>query len=242
MANLFEAFSSRVSQRVPASSVSQIAAMQQAAGLSLAEMRAWMGVDQAEPVRKKLATPVVLAPEKVEAPVVDEMAQEYRALATELGIETGPIDAETEDAKFKAFLSQEAILVYPMKQVSDFLSQHVPDGKVWGWWPLLKRHTSPQFEAGADGVWRASLAAMDVRFVRGNGAVNRAEPYSKPVPYAALCTVKKILAQFPNAEFYVSDYAEKRPDPFLAVRLRSGAELMVIEHWDEPTFGLKKNA
>lgn len=57
--------------------------------------------------------------------------------------------------------------------------------------------------------------------------------YTKPIPKFALEMMAEIKADYPNAEFDVSDIREYK-DPFLRVRFPWGSE--VIARWDEPSF------
>lgn len=162
----------------------------------------------------------------VAEPLEPEFADEYRALAAELGLNPTPIDT----AQFTAWLSAQGLPVYTRAEVQEYLhcKYQVPVGNVtslvsWGWRPLrmLDRkegHTNSK-----------------------NGTLQRgAAPYAKPIPYPVLLTIKSVRDQFPTAKFFVSDemHAERIPDPFLLVEI--GTEKFVIERWDEPAFRAKK--
>jgi hypothetical protein len=61
-------------------------------------------------------------------------------------------------------------------------------------------------------------------------------PYSKAVPLHILKRAVAVKKRFPEAKFYVSDYAVHDPDPFIMVRV-GNCEPVVFGVWDEPSFG-----
>lgn len=154
-----------------------------------------------------------------------EFTEQYRSLAADLGLNAQALDSE----RFKGFISERGLTVYSRPQVDEYLHHKyaLPKSNVtslvqWGWRPL---RAVDQVKGHADAK---------------NGVVQRgATPYSKPIPYPVLLTVKDIRDSFPSARFYVSDemHAERIPDPFLLVEI--GGESFVVERWDEPAFRTK---
>ncbi len=61
-------------------------------------------------------------------------------------------------------------------------------------------------------------------------------PYQHPVPLAHLTHALAIKAAFPELEFFVSDYASVKPDPFIMCTHHDGWRI-VFGVWDEPGFG-----
>lgn len=145
---------------------------------------------------------------------------EYKALAEKLGISCPAL----QDEELLDFFAREEILVYPKEKVEAFLRSRAPAGMLVAWLPL--RHVDP---ALAPPLTAPGSMLFDPPF--------RAFHYNKPVPLSTLKLVDQILTAFPKAQFYVSDYAVPRPDPFLFVKLPGGASF-VIDHWDEPDFKL----
>lgn len=150
---------------------------------------------------------------------------EYAALVADLGINSAAVDLE----RFKALVPELGLHVYDDDEVREYLHSlyKVPVGDltstvVWGWRPLRAIDRVP----GAPAQY--------------NGRVQRSvEPYTKPIPYPVLLTVKAVRDACPSARFYVSDemQGEQIPDPFLLVEI--AGQQFVIERWDEPAFRAK---
>lgn len=152
----------------------------------------------------------------------DAFAETYRGVATELGLNTAPMDAE----RFKGWITERGLRVYDRADVQEYLhcKYQVPVGNIthdvkWGWRPLraADRLKAPRPET--------------------NGSVQRStKPYAKAIPYPVLLTIRDIHQAFPDARFFVSDefYAERIPDPFLMVEI--GHEQFIVERWDEQSF------
>ena len=61
--------------------------------------------------------------------------------------------------------------------------------------------------------------------------------YQEAVPMRVLRRVARIVERLPEAKFLVSAFAVPKADPFLAVEWGL-SDLLVVDHWDEPGFGL----
>lgn len=147
---------------------------------------------------------------------------EYARLSKELGISSPAVRVE----ELKAFFAENGITVYPLEKVDAYLREKVrtetkSEGHVWVWRPLRER----------DGV-----VNQQSRFSGYGHGDGQERVYAKPIPLPVLMTVKKIQDAFPEAQFHASDYAVRKPDPFLAVMIPGWFELFVIERWDEPGF------
>jgi hypothetical protein len=188
-------------------------------------------------VRKPVAQPI--AP----LALIGEQTVEYRTLAQKLGVilEVGTDPLEN-------ILRAEFIHIYPMAQVSKYLSRITPKRKVWGWKCLR-----------AEDYKRSNIDIKN-RIIFGSNTKHGMfleGIYNRPIPLAALMTIDKIeeatkhLALKPA--FFVSDYAVAMPDPFLMVTIPSPASqeqepngnlwvanpepaCFVVERWDEPSF------
>lgn len=161
----------------------------------------------------------------------EEMA-EYVTRAERLGMSAIPAQQE----QFKAFLRREEIVIYPLKEVDEYLDikakrvwAQMQDGETnmetmvtrrtnaarpsvrWDWYPLTKKSMESN---------------------QGHGK----NLYAKPIPLEHQRTVEKIADAFPQAHFFVSQL-EYDPDPFM---LCVEAKLpVVIAKWNEPGFKLK---
>jgi hypothetical protein len=145
--------------------------------------------------------------------VIDE---EYVALSKKLGTTCGEItkiQRSKEVEEFKKFLHGLKIITYSSEDVERFMDNEVKrlHQRNWDWCPLRESDYT--------------------------GSSYGSYLYQKPVPITALQKVEKIIENYhspQNLYFYVSDFNVERPDPFLAVQICG--ELIVIDHWDEPTF------
>lgn len=150
---------------------------------------------------------------------------DYAALVADLGLNSAAVDLE----RFKALVPDLGLHVYARAEVQEYLHHlyKIPIGDltpsvVWGWRPLRAIDRVPGNPA------------------QYNGRVQRSvEPYSKPIPYPVLLTVKAVRDACPSATFFVSDdlRGEGIPDPFLLVIV--ARQEFVIERWDEPAFRAK---
>jgi hypothetical protein len=157
-------------------------------------------------------TPVAVAAPRAEA---DE---EYLGLAQELGISSAAVDRE----RLLRILEDEGIPIYDPEKVNKWMDHKTPQGKTWKWFPVRSKDLVP------------SLFDLGTRMQRlGVGT------YRHRIPMPVLETIAKISHRMEEAVFFITDYEDKRPDPFLAVSTKSMAsagELFIIERWDEPGF------
>jgi len=112
----------------------------------------------------------------------------------------------------------------------------------WFWRPL--RDKDELEERSWNYNWDASDPYIDGYYRQENG---ECQPYERLVPLHALQKVALIEARFRNKiSFFVSDYGDPKPDPFLGVMSRRlgdfnvKQQMLVIDVWDEPGFGKKK--
>jgi hypothetical protein len=194
----------------------------------------------------------VLVPEPVAVQVDDSEFENYERVANELKFE----NVASLRERLLRFFSREGILVYPFDQVAAFLTAKKPvfdfigDPIVWVWKPLRKEDMgkltnfggihNEHFVEKKVSLWKKILEGEWYwrRQIPSDGQISQGQ-YGLKVPYPVLLTAQKVAAAFPQVHFYVSDYESRNPDPFLAVTA-VGMEFLVIEHWDEPDFLLKK--
>lgn len=184
------------------------------------------------------AVPEVARPEPMVIETVAEDAfSEYSALAEQIGFSNPAI----ERVRMLNFLQREEIPVYDNGRVEEFMNSLVD--KING--KKRKRDTGAwnPFYGGIVWVWKP-LRAIDADAVSSGGYVDdgyfTARQYDRAVPIDVLKTVAKISTAFPEANFFVTDYATKTPDPFLCVRLPGRSEHFVVAVWDEPDFKLTR--
>ncbi len=177
--------------------------------------------------------PAILRPTPRLAVVGNEPLGVYEQLAKELGFQP----AQLLEEKLLRFLNENRIPVYNYREVDQYMaSQAEKAGKVWIWRPLRERD-KPQ-----GWVWsgRASNESKTANQSRGHGSYRDEfpyRPYARAVPIHILRQVKRIQDQFGDrALFFVSDYADPNPDPFIMVTAMD-VQLIVFGVWDEPGFG-----
>lgn len=193
--------------------------------------------------------PVVMpeAPEKVAIQISDEVTPEYIALAERIGYST----PEVAKQRLLAFLLAEGYSTYNYERVKVYMNglvRKISDDRradmelampgmgyiastvEWYWRPLRQRDALASVYGGG-GNLQNSLAQA-----QSQGASERHTPYDKPIPMPVLLTVAAIAEKLPDARFYVTDYAERKPDPFLGIMLPGMAEVIVLERWQEPAF------
>ena len=168
-----------------------------------------------EPVTEPIAVAVV--EDRSTFPALRVALDEYRRAAAEIGFE----NAALRVAEFRLFLAEESIFVYNTDHVMRFLFSIMPEGMRLEWKALR----------AADVTTMTRMSSM-----LGGSFEASTSRYTKPVPIDALKLVKRISDRFPDAKFYVSDWVEHRPDPFLQVGY--GGSTFIVYHWDEPKFDI----
>jgi hypothetical protein len=183
---------------------------------------------------KGILTMPVVAKEPLPVPQVQPVSlerelskleeEEYLRLSKELGTIAG--NAELAWSALDDFLHERGMGYYNFEEVMKFLTKQTPQTpeklKV-SWEPLREKDTWNEWlPMSSSSSWPHPL-------------------YAKKVPLQALQLVSDIEKYAPDAyNFYVSDYAVVRPDPFLAVGIKNGHQRRVIFHWDEPAFKMKQ--
>lgn len=174
--------------------------------------------------------PVIPFPEKRIANPVHE-PEVYDATARKLKF----APEELVRSRVLAFLRDSEIQVYDYDQVNAYMTmvREQAEKDFWYWRPLRQKDnldytwgTCPGFPQ-QDGYYDPSH----------NSAV-----YQRLVPKHALDKIILLERKFKNQlAFFVSDYGDPKPDPFLGVRPRLtndvGDPLIVVDVWDEPGFG-----
>lgn len=130
-----------------------------------------------------------------------------------------------EVANLEARLQSLNLPVFDVADVSLYMTYQAGKlGMSWGWKPLR------------DGDVALVRQAIDLH---DGGLSLEGRAYTRAIPSDVLETVKAVTAELPKAVFLVSDYGDRRPDPFLAVtteRMLMDGRIWIIAEWDEPGF------
>lgn len=166
-----------------------------------------------------------------EAPIT-ERQKSYVEIATAIGF----VPEELVRAQLLTFFNENDIKIYDYAEVDAYLrKKRLQDKKNrWVWRPLRQADTPREH-------WHSPPDEL------GDGSYyqNSCPPYSKLVPQPTLEKVAKIEKQFGNkVQFFVSDYAVPKPDPFIGVRVKGSIDsvetaMLVFDVWDEPGFGVE---
>jgi hypothetical protein len=167
--------------------------------------------------------------EDVTSPIGDTEYIAYKRTCETIGFEpTALIEAE-----ILAFMAEKKMKRYDNAKVGAFLTakaKQLSEYHYWQWVPLRAKDapavSAPtQSQFGMLGQMFASAGPTDVS-------------YQKAIPLRVLARVEQFIQKFGNkVRFMVSDYAERRPDPFIAVMPKTGGtEAIIFDVWDEPDF------
>lgn len=168
------------------------------------------------PVRTAPERPV---PKQAHRLIPADKQEAYEQLAEIVGYRP----AELLRVKLLAFFEDEGYELYDEEKVGAWMTHKTPKGKNWFWRPLRGKDR-PDYSTQTIG----QLMAMGDSF----------SPYDKIIPAHALAKVAKIENRFPEqVAFFVTDYADVRPDPFISVTPKGGGFRLIFDMWDEPGFG-----
>ena len=166
--------------------------------------------------------------------------QTYEQIAKKIGF----TPEELVRNQVLSFLSENAIKVYDYAEVDAYMVQERKKAgkKFWMWRPLRDKDIIEDFCWGCD---EYNTAAYDGYYEAGDDACR---PYERLVPHYALEKVLRLESKFKNkVAFFVSDYADPKPDPFIGVRSRRCADvedpsddMIIFDVWKEPGFGIKR--
>lgn len=129
-------------------------------------------------------------------------------------------------ARMEMVLAIEVGKLYSLQEVNLFLLSLCPAGKEVQWLPLCGRTIK---ERRRWTYW-TNNESNEV-FV----CIMPAPKYARPVPMKALSLIQTIEKEVPDTfGYYVSDYGDPAPDPFLLVRNEDTNSERIVLHWDEP--------
>jgi hypothetical protein len=167
--------------------------------------------------------------EEVTPTLVDGEAAAYQRTCKAIGYEPAALVVE----ELLAFMQEKRIKRYDNAKVDEYLTakakKALGTGGVWYWKPLRAQDVGKEHEerGAAAGGWGESTSKKA-----------RKEPYQQAIPLRVLARVEQFMQKFGDkVRFLVSDYAEQKPDPFIAVvPKQGGVEPIVFDVWDEPDF------
>lgn len=180
-------------------------------------------------------TPPVVPPqpqgEDVASPIGDTEYLAYKRTCETIGFEPVALI----EAEILAFMAEKKIKRYDTAKVDAFLTakaKQLSEYHYWQWVPLRERD-APALPASID---RAVFVGWSI--AAGFSVGPSDATYQKAIPLRVLARVEQFIQKFGDkVRFMVSDYAERRPDPFIAVMPKAGGtEAIIFDVWDEPDF------
>ena len=152
----------------------------------------------------------------------------YLKHAEEIGLES----PATENAKMLVALQKLGVKIYNEQSVSEYLYGKVREMKdanmIWTWRPMRLA----DYQAFTKANMRPAIG-------NAYGGSYVWTQYQKAIPERVVELAALVLKELPEANFIISDYDRKNPDPFMAVTtpgMASVGQLYVIAVWDEPAY------
>mgnify|MGYP001005617737 CR=1 FL=1 len=175
--------------------------------------------EQPQRPRPRIVTPS-LSPEEY---------NNYSELAEKIGFKPSAL----LESKIEQVLSDMGLQVYSREDVENYMNRKADEAeKTWEWYALRRKDVEKvgysHFQFNRRSSWYSGEKSYGECMKR---------PYQKAVPLHILQWVKEIEERVDDERlgFYVSDYSDPRPDPFIFV---AGGDLpmFVFGVWDEPEF------
>jgi hypothetical protein len=178
--------------------------------------------------------PVVL--ESITNPESQRLKELIRMM--EISVNIDYVTYDIVAAALDAFFQIEKIGLFDYQQVYNWLDAKRKQVKVSEWfWRSLR--SSDKYNS-----WGFIDTRTNNRYFN-QGSYNSANPaYDLPIPIRVLERVKKIEKVFGKfVKFFVSDYGDPKPDPFIMVRPamadhQNNFQMFIFDVWDEPGFEL----
>ena len=150
----------------------------------------------------------------------------YDRIADEIGLKSAAIIKD----RILRVMTENQIPRYDYAEVYAYLRDiALKQGQVFIWQPLRQQDGEnfylPGYKVDAHGSYYSGGRSYFA--------------YDKAVPIEMLRRVKIIGAAVPEARFFVSNYADPNPDPFI-MTVTSDYEIIVFGCWDEPGFFAKE--
>lgn len=171
--------------------------------------------------------------EDVASPIGDTEFKAYKRTCETIGFEPVALI----EAEILAFMAERKIKRYDNAKVGAFLTakaKQLSEYHYWQWVPLREKDKgAPAPTVASENGWVPSIVWNNGVSVGPSDAT-----YQKAIPLRVLARVEQFIQKFGDkVRFMVSDYAERRPDPFIAVMPKAGgAEAIIFDVWDEPDF------
>lgn len=174
--------------------------------------------------------------EDVTSPIGDTEYLAYKRTCETIGFE--PI--ALIEAEILAFMAEKKIKRYDNAKVGAFLTakaKQLSEYHYWQWVPLREKDTPAPTAPIVSGVFTQNLM-WSSGWANGPSVGPSDVTYQKAIPLRVLARVEQFIQKFGDkVRFMVSDYAERRPDPFIAVMPKAGGtEAIIFDVWDEPDF------
>lgn len=150
----------------------------------------------------------------------------YLKVAKAVGLDSAAI----QESNLLQALKDREVKVYDFDKVDQYLYRKALKQGAnmrWVWKPMRT--------ADMKAVENSSTRYQDIA---GMGFVHPVE-YTHPIPERVLDLAGCLLDDVKDAIFFVSDYSQIRPDPFLAVttpKLLEAHKVYIVAAWSEPTF------
>lgn len=149
----------------------------------------------------------------------------YMKTAKAINLKSPAID----EAKLAQIIVGHGFSIYEYAKVDNYLYHEAlkqGTNMRWVWKPMRDSDS----KASASEAWQT---------FDGMGRISAGSVYAKAIPERVLERAECLLAELPDAIFFVSDYEVQRPDPFLAVstpRMLQAHRIFIVDQWDEPGF------
>lgn len=159
--------------------------------------------------------------------VKGQVPGEYERLAARLDFAPSALT----EARIVEFMCDANIPRYDTDAVQAYMDRlAIAAGTNWCWKRLSAGQACPQ---GSDG-YRLSWRIQYFGWTDPKG-----ELYQRPVPVEMLRRADLLATRFPRLGFFVADYTDTQPDPFIMCWTRGmgDRDRIVFGVWDEPGFG-----
>lgn len=172
---------------------------------------------------KNIVVPAQPEAHEVAPSLVDGEAAAYARTCKAIGYEPAALVVE----ELLAFMQEKRIKRYDNEKVDAYLQakakKELGHYGAWHWSPLRASDAGSETKLRDEDGWSSGTAS---------------QAYQKAIPLRVLARVEQFMQKFGDkVRFLVSDYAVKKPDPFIAVvPKQGGVDPIVFDVWDEPDF------
>lgn len=170
--------------------------------------------------------------EDVTSPIGDTEYLAYKRTCETIGFEPVALI----EAEILAFMAEKKMKRYDNAKVNVFLTakaKQLSEYHYWLWVPLREKDAPAAIARTTEPIGVLVWSSSQFGSIGPSDAT-----YQKAIPLRVLARVEQFIQKFGDkVRFMVSDYAERRPDPFIAVMPKAGGtEAIIFDVWDEPDF------